>query len=497
MQSITPFNFSAWVFICVYLMSFLFIGWLGYRSRKENTLADFYLAGSGFGVFVLFLTLYATQYSGNTFFGYTGKTYRVGYVWIMCVQFMTAIIICYQLYAPKLYQLAKQHSFITPVDYLNYRYQSKILNIIAALIMVIVLSNYFLAQLMAMGRAIEGLSSGDPFKAYLFGVTLLTFIMVIYGTMGGIRAIAWTDAIQGIILMIGFALLIFVLHQHYGSIQLASETIQNSLDPSIRDKSDLPDSNRIREWISYIILVGLAGSLYPQAIQRIYSARSASVLKYSMAIMAFIPLTTTLVAVIAGIYAIAYIPGLEGVGSDQIFARLLLEIQQGSLLGYWLVVVLFSAALAAMMSTADSALLSISSMLSKDIYAGFINPNAKEHELTYVAKLCSWTLVIVLIALAIYLYDKASLLSLLDRKFDLLIQLVPAFMLGIHFKFIKANYIILGLLTGVIIALYIAFGDLESVKAGKLYGFHPGLYGLFFNLMIVLIGSYYQINRKH
>ncbi len=496
MQSLTPFNFSAWVFIIVYLASFLLIGWLGYRSRKENTLSDFYLAGSSFGVLILFLTLYATQYSGNTFFGYTGKTYRVGFVWIMCVQFMTAIIICYQFYAPKLYHLAKQHSFITPVDYLNYRFQSKALNLLAALIMIIVLSNYFLAQLMAMGRAIQGLSSGDPFQAYLFGVILLTIIMVIYGTLGGMRAIAWTDAIQGIVLMAGFAILLFVLHQHYGSIQLASETIQSSFDKSIQEKSQLPDANRIREWISYILLVGLAGSLYPQAIQRIYSASSARVLRHSMAIMAFIPLTTTLVAVVAGIYAIAYIPGLEGVGSDQIFARLLLEIQQGSLLGYWLVVVLFSAALAAMMSTADSALLSISSMLSKDIYAGFINPQAKESELTFIAKLCSWTLVVLLIFFAIYLQDKASLLSLLDRKFDLLIQLVPAFILSMHFKSIKAYYIILGLLVGIFISLIIAFGGFEQVKSGKLYGFHPGLYGLTINLTIVLLGTYCLKNRN-
>ena len=42
-------------------------------------MADFYLAGRSSGLAVLFLTLYATQYSGNTLFGYTGKTYRIGF----------------------------------------------------------------------------------------------------------------------------------------------------------------------------------------------------------------------------------------------------------------------------------------------------------------------------------------------------------------------------------------------------------------------------------
>ncbi len=490
-----PFGPAAWTFISVYLLSLILVGWLGYKARKENNLSDFYLAGSGFGFIVLVLTLYATQYSGNTFFGYTGKTYRIGFSWVMCVQFMTAIIVCYLFYAPKLYKLAKHEGFITPTDYLQFRFNSKVLNLIATIIMVVVLGNYLLAQLMAMGRAMQGLTAGDPDQAYMYGVILLTMIMVIYGTLGGIRAVAWTDVIQGIVLMIGFFLLLFVLYQKYGPISLATEMIYQSTNEAIREKSAMPDANRLREWLSYILLVGFAGALYPQAIQRIYAARSAKVIRQSLAFMAFLPLTTSLIAVICGIYAIANLPGMEGVSSDQIFTRLLADVQANSTFGYWLVVILFSAALSAMMSTADSALLSISSMLSKDVYGGFINKDATQEQLTLVGKLCSWCLVLFLVWLAIYLQDKASLLQLLDRKFDLLIQMVPAFMLAIHFKFIKPGPIILGLIIGVFTALVIAYGGFEMVKGGKLYGFHPGLYGLCLNILIVLVGSRFDKSR--
>lgn len=489
MNNLLPFGPSAWMFISVYLISLIGVGWLGFKARKENSLTDFYLAGSGFGFIILVLTLYATQYSGNTFFGYTGKTYRIGFSWIMCVQFMTAIIVCYLIYAPKLFQLAKVNRFITPTDYLQFRFNSKILNFIATMIMIVVLSNYLLAQLMAMGRAMQGLTTGDPDQAYMYGVILLTMIMVIYGTLGGIRAVAWTDAIQGIVLMIGFFLLLIALYQKYGPVSLATEMIYQSDNEAIRTKSLMPDANRLREWLSYILLVGFAGALYPQAIQRIYAARSAKVIRKSLALMAFLPLTTSLIAVITGIYAIANLSGLEGAASDQIFSRLLVEVQTNSTFGYWLVVILFSAALAAMMSTADSALLSISSMLSKDIYGGFINKQATQEQLTRVGKLCSWCLVVFLVWLAIYLQDKASLLQLLDRKFDLLIQLVPAFMLAIHVKWIKPVPIIVGLIVGVLISLVVAYGGYDMVKGGKLYGFHPGLYGLSLNLLIVLIGS--------
>jgi SSS family solute:Na+ symporter/sodium/pantothenate symporter len=57
----------------LYLLILLLLGWQGYRRRREDSLGDFYLAGSNLGFIVLLATLYASQYSGNTFLGYTGE----------------------------------------------------------------------------------------------------------------------------------------------------------------------------------------------------------------------------------------------------------------------------------------------------------------------------------------------------------------------------------------------------------------------------------------
>ena len=491
MNNFQALDQTAFTFISIYLSTLIIIGFFGYRARQENTLKDFYLAGNGFGLAVIFLTFYATQYSGNTLFGYSGMTYRIGYAWIMCIHFMTAIIACYLIFAPKLYQRARRFNYITPTDYLQHRFCSNSINIIVTVIMIFVLSNYLLAQLMAMGRAMQGLSSADPNIAYQQGVILLTLIMVIYGTLGGIRAVAWTDVIQGTILIVGLIVLLFVLFKQFGPISLATAAIQETQDFS---KIDVPDANRIREWISYIIIVGFGSTLYPQAIQRIYAARSEKILRQGLAFMAFAPLFTALIAVIVGIYALAYVPGLEGNASDQALTRILSIIQQNSILGYWLTIILYAAILAAMMSTADSALLSISSMLSKDIYNRFFDANASEAKLTLLGKLFSWCLIIVLVWLAIYLSDKASLLKLLDRKFDLLIQLVPAFMLSIHWRGSQALPTLIGIIVGVFISLWLAYGSFDFVHEGKIYGFHPGLIGLIINLLITVFGSIF-INR--
>ena len=130
MNNFQAFDQTALIFIGIYLSTLIIIGFFGYHARQENTLKDFYLAGNGFGLVVISLTFYATQYSGNTLFGYSGMTYRIGYAWIMCIHFMTAIIACYLIFAPKLYKRARQFNYITPTDYLQHRFFSNSITIL-------------------------------------------------------------------------------------------------------------------------------------------------------------------------------------------------------------------------------------------------------------------------------------------------------------------------------------------------------------------------------
>ena len=310
--------------------------------------------------------------------------------------------------------------------------------------------------------------------------------------MGGLRAVAWTDAIQGVILLVGFAVLLIILFDKFGPLSKATAIIANMDDINNTRKSLVPDSQTCRLWLSYIIILGFGLSLYPQAIQRIYAAKSEKVLKKSLAVMAFMPIPTMIISVIAGIMALAYISGLEGAATDQVFGQVLREVQEYSLLGYGLSVVILSAILAAMMSTADSALLTISSMFTKDIYAKIFKETPNEKFLTLVGKFCSWGFLALMIVFAIILKDNTSLVKLMDRKLDLMIQVSPAFMLGIHFSWLKAKPVFWGIICGTIIALSIPYLDFSFISKGKVFGFHAGLVGVVPNLAIALIGSYFE-----
>ena len=76
-----------------------------------------------------------------------------------------------------------------------------------------------------MGRAVEGLTTLPPDVAFAWGVAVLAAIMLLYETLGGFRAVAWTDVIQGGILAVGFFVLLALIFVEYGSLEVTTRKL--------------------------------------------------------------------------------------------------------------------------------------------------------------------------------------------------------------------------------------------------------------------------------
>jgi len=178
------------IFLVLYLVSLIGVGIVGLLKSKENTMQDFYLGGAGFGVSILFLTMYATQYSGNSLIGFAGSAYRNGWFFLVSVTFMIAIVGGYMLYAPKLYALSQKHRFITMGDYIRFRYKHKLLTYLIVGIGILALSNYMLTNLKAIGYILNYVTGGSI--GFAEGIIGMAIIMVIYESLGGMRSVALT-----------------------------------------------------------------------------------------------------------------------------------------------------------------------------------------------------------------------------------------------------------------------------------------------------------------
>jgi len=112
------------VILVIYLCGMIGLGILGRVKSEEKSLRDFYLGGSSFGLFVLFLTFFATQYSGNTMLGFAGRSYRAGGSYVVSILFMALAICVLTFYGPRLYKLARTFGYVTPADYIYHRFGS-------------------------------------------------------------------------------------------------------------------------------------------------------------------------------------------------------------------------------------------------------------------------------------------------------------------------------------------------------------------------------------
>ncbi len=477
------FDQARWVILAcmAYVILLLVLGGLGRRAMVHRNLAEFFLAGRNLGFLVLLLTLFATQYSGNSMSAFPGKTYRSGLSYIMSVTFMTSIVSGYLLFAPQLFRRARKRRYLTPSDFLADRFGHRGLCDLASTIFAVTLCNFLLAQLMAMGHAFSGLTAGAV--PYWVGVVGGATVILIYELLGGMRAVAWTDAVQGVILALGLSLVLVLLTVEVGTPAQVVAQI-SELAPA---KAASPDLRACAGWLSTLLLLGLGAPLYPQAIQRIYAARRLGELRRALACMAWIPLFAITTVVFIGAAGIVLFPGLEKVESDKVTFKVLAHLVEIQPLATLPVVLVMMAVVAAIMSTADSALLSLTSILTKDFFAPRRREESAEEREAALLRLAPVLSVAALLILgAVALSPRFTLWRLLEIKFEILIQLSPAFVLGtLHERGEPGAFSGKDVLRGLGVGLSVALG-LYLVGWSQVAGLHAGTIGVVANYVTVV-----------
>ena len=460
----------------VYLAALVAVALVARRARRDLSPADHFLAGRDLGAFVLLLTLYATAYSGNSLLGYPGEAYRRGFSWIMATGFMMAIIVVFHVLVPRLRPIAVRERFVTPGDWVRFRFgesdAGRRLRIAVAVLMTIALANFLLAQLVAMGHVTRTVT-GD-LVPYGVGVVGLAAMILFYETLGGMRAVAWTDAAQGVLMLVGLGTLLAWLLGEGGGVAGTVAEIARVRPEALA----VPDAVECTNWFSTLVLMGFASVVYPQAIQRIYAARSARSLKRALAAMTFMPLTTTLVVTLIGWTAIPRFHRLDAVAADAVMPSLLGEWAAVGPVAALLAMLVFLGALAAIMSTADSVLLSLGSVVAEDL----LGRPRDDEATTRLGKLVALGVMGVAVLLA--LVPRLTLWRLIELKMELLIQCVPAFLLALHWSRLGPRACLAGLVLGTLVSAGAALAGVKRVE-----GVHVGVIGLAVNLLVALLAT--------
>ena len=249
-------------------------------------------------------------------------------------------------------------------------------------------------------------------------------------------------------------------------------------------------SELMRSYFLYALVFAFGGSMYPQIIQSVYAAKTETDLRRSVGMMVPNYVIIMLCVVAIGMVGIVSFPSLGDIRSDQILG-LLLGRQTDQI--YWVVVLVFIGAAAAIMSTAAGVLLTFSSMVTHDLYRHFLRPSATEEQLAWAGRV--GTVVLIVGVTLASLQPIATLWKLTIIKFELLMQLYVPMILGLYWPRFSTNAAFVGVISGTLVVLGMTLVGCES-----LWLFGPGLLGFLANatasIAVSFVSKQSAVERK-
>ncbi len=342
--------------ILLYLFVMLTIGFI-FRKKAKESKVEFFLAGRTLSKLLLFFTMAATNFSAFTIFGFSGAGYRIGYSFYPVMGFGTGFMaLSFYIIGSKIFKLARERNYITPSDFIGDRYNSPLLKKLFSLVMIIFTLPYIAIQAIASGKSLNSLV-GIP---YLTGALLITGFVVTYVALGGMRSIAWTDLFQGLMMIIFAFLALFIISRKSGGFDPVNGQVFQSF-PELYSRPGTGSTMGYGIWFGYLVLWFFADPMFPQLFQRFMAARDEESLNATMVLYPLITTFLFFLTVSIGVVGRNTFPNLSPESTDNIYPLLL-----GQYTSLFLSTVLLTGGLAALMSTMDSQLLTLTSMITND-----------------------------------------------------------------------------------------------------------------------------------
>lgn len=333
------------------------------HSKDVNFTEEYFIGSRHMGGFVLAMTIIASYVGASSFIGGPGIAYKLGLGWVLlaCIQVPTAFFTL-GVIGKKLAIISRKINGVTIIDLLRARYKSDIVVILSSITMLIFFIGTIVAQFVGGARLFETVTG----HSYIIGLIVFSGVVTAYTSFGGFRAVAITDAIQGIVMLIATGVLFYVVLQKGDGMENIMLTIAKTNPEMLTPSSN---GNIAKPFIlSFWVLVGIGLLGYPSTAVRCMGFKDSRSLHRAMIIGTSVVGLLMLGMHLVGVMGVAIEPNVE-VG-DKIIPILALKNLHPILAGIFI-----GGPLAAIMSTVDSLLIMTSATIVKDLYLHYVNKN--------------------------------------------------------------------------------------------------------------------------
>ncbi len=434
------------VIFTLYLLLIISVGILS--NKFISSQLDFLLAGRRLGPWVTAFSERASGESAWLLLGLPGAAIAVGYgeIWAV-IGIISGIILSWFLIAERLRAETEKYEALTIPDYLQKKFNdtSGIIKTYSSVIIAVFFTFYVSAQFHGSGKILNTIFDIEP----LYGISLSAVVIIVYTIMGGLLAVAWTDLVQGILMIGTLVILPIVGLIELSSFDLPIKELIMSVDPQ---KSALVPSGLTAFATFSVIVGGLSWGLgyfgQPHLLIRYMAIRSVEEVKQARIIAALWAIPGISGAFLIGVVGMGYFG--EDFFLDKDVENVMPMLAE-ELLPAWLAGLLISGAVAAMMSTADSQLLVSTSAIGEDLG---VQVSKKDD------KLLNSRIITILLGIFAYLvamyseWSGKTIFSIVSFAWSGLgSSFGPALLLALWWKGITRKGVIAGLFTGSIITI--------------------------------------------
>jgi SSS family solute:Na+ symporter len=446
--------------------------WVSRDKGQDKTTEDYFLAGRALPWWAIGASLIAANISAEQIIGQSGQGFVVGlaiaaYEW----QAASVLLIVAKYFLP----IFLKREIYTMPQFLQTRYGTGVKSLMSFYWLALYTAVNLTALLWLGGGTIERLTGIDVFTA----MSGLAAFAVLYSLYGGLKAVALTDIIQVVILILGGIAITWLALDAVGlgegaiaGLQRLSDEVPGHfvmiLDSSNPSYSDLPGIWTLLGglWVLHFSYWGFNQYI----IQRALGAESLAEAQKGLAFAAFLKLLIPLIVVVPGIAALVLAQdGMMSANAlndlsgepDKTYGELM-KLAPAGLRG-----LVFAALIAAIVSSLASMMNSIATIFTMDVYRQYVSSDRPESHFVMVGRVAAFSAIAVALILARPFYGglESAFQTIQEYTGFIAPGVVAIFLLGFFYKRANEASAFAALITSVIanVALKILLPDLPFV----------------------------------
>lgn len=324
---------------------------------NTQTTEDYFLAGRGLRWWQIGFSLFATNFSAAAIIGLTGAAYLTG---IAIYNYEWVGILAMVFFALVLVRSVRNSRVFTIAGYLEERYDERVKVAYSVFILFLLVFIDMAGALYAGGVLINEFFPGVSINLIIFAIMVLAGT---YSILGGLRAISRIDAAQSLVLIVGAVLVSIYTVQAAGGL---GEVLADTSDETLSLVRPLGD--RAVPWTGLVMGVPVLCAYFwltnQNMAQWVLSAKSERDARNGLIMAGFLKTLVLFIIIIPGVAAAKLFPGLSE--PDRIYPTLLFELLPVGVLG-----LVFAGFVTAIMSSADSILHAVSTIITMDFIKKF------------------------------------------------------------------------------------------------------------------------------